>query len=66
MDGTLAAEPTAEEATQINEAIQAYLLEIKKLRERMRLDQLEIEQSRARTQEMLIRMQAQLARLEAQ
>jgi hypothetical protein len=64
MNNTLIAEPTEEEAVQIQQKIQQYLAEVEQLRERMQHDQLEIEASRARTDVMLTRIQAQLAQMQ--
>ena len=60
MDNTLTAEPTAEEAAQMQKVIQHYLAEIEQIRERMQRDQAQIEASGARTDAMLTRIQAQL------
>ena len=65
MDNTLIAEPTAEEAVQIQQAILQQLAEVERLRGRMQRDQVEIEASRARTDAMLTRIQAQLEQLQA-
>ncbi|HZP84002.1 MAG TPA: hypothetical protein VFB21_20345 [Chthonomonadaceae bacterium] len=63
MDNFLMIEPTAEEAAQIQEAIQQHLAEIEQLRERMQRDQAEIEASIARTDATLTRIQTQLTQL---
>jgi hypothetical protein len=59
MDKTLLAEPTAEEAARMRTEIAECLAEIKKLRDRMRRDQVEIEKSRARTRAMLADLQVE-------
>jgi hypothetical protein len=56
MDETVSQEPTAEESKQLQDAIRQSLLQIQQLRERMKIDQEDIEQSRARTEAMLARL----------
>ena len=63
MNNPLTAEPSVEETTQIQNAIQQHLVEIELLRERMQRDQSEIEKSRARTHTILTRIQAQMTQL---
>ena len=65
MDNILKAEPTSEEAVQIQQTIQQQLLEIEQLREQMQRDQAQIEASGARTDAMLTQIQTQLAKLRA-
>jgi hypothetical protein len=59
MHKKLLAEPSAEEAARMRTEIAECLTEIKKLRDRMRGDQVEIEKSRARTRAMLAHLQAE-------
>jgi hypothetical protein len=56
MDETAFQEPTAEESKQLQDAIRQSLMQIQQLRERMKMDQEDIEQSRARTEAMLARL----------
>lgn len=65
MENTFATEPTAEEAAQMQKVIQANLLDIEQLRERMQRDKAQIEVSGARTDAMLTQIQDQLAKLRA-
>lgn len=65
MDDILAAEPTAEEATQMQKAMQQYLQEIEQLRGGMRRTQAQIEASGSRMDALLRQIQAQLADLQA-
>lgn len=65
MDSTATTEPTVEEAAQIRQMIHQYLADVEQLRQHMQRDQSEIEASRARTDAMLRRIQAQLTQLQA-
>jgi hypothetical protein len=65
LDNVVTTEPTVEEADQIQQMIQHYLAEVEQLRQRMQQDQSEFEASRARTDVMLTRIQAQLTQLQA-
>lgn len=56
MNETVLQEPTIEENKQLQEAIRQSLTQIQELRERMKSDQEDIEQSRARTEAMLARL----------
>ena len=56
MDDTVFQEPNAEESKQLQAAIRQSLMQIQQLRERMKVDQDDIEQSRARTEAMLARL----------
>ena len=53
INDTVFQEPTAEESKQLQEAIRQSLVQIQQLRERMKNDQIDIEQSRTRTEAML-------------
>ncbi len=59
MEKTFTIEPTGEEAAKMQADIQQALVEIEQRRERMQRDQMDIEQSRARTRAMLARLQAE-------
>lgn len=65
MEDTLKREPTAEEAVEIQKAIEHELAEIKRIREIMRRDQKRIEASQVRTDANLKEIDAALARLRA-
>ncbi len=65
MKNILSEVPTAEEVSQMQQAIQQYLLEIEQLRERMRYDQAQIEASGVRTDTMLTQIQTALVKLQA-
>ena len=58
MDDTLFQEPPAEERKQLQGAIRESLTQIQQLRERMKIDEDEIEQSRARTEAILALLKA--------
>ena len=53
MDEKVFQEPTADESKQLQAAIRQSLMQIQQLRERMKIDHEDIEQSRARTEVML-------------
>ena len=53
MDNIFTTEPTAEEAAQLQSLFDEAVIEIKRIRENMRRDNLELEASQARTQETL-------------
>ena len=65
MDNTFTTESTVEESAEIQQTIYQYLAEVKELRRRMQRDQSEIEASRARTDAMLTRIQAQLTQMQS-
>lgn len=65
MGNVLTAEPTAEEAAQMQNAMQQLIAEIEQIRERMKRAQADIEASGARTDALLKQIQAQLAQLQA-
>lgn len=58
MDETIFEEPTGRESKQLRDAIRQSLMQIQELRERMKLDQQDIDLSRARTEAMLARLKA--------
>ncbi len=60
MEKTLALEPTAEEAAELQAALARSIAEMDELRRRMRSDQAEIEKSAARTRAMLVDLSAAL------
>ena len=65
MDNIFTTEPNAEEAAQLQSLLDEAIIEMKRIRENMRRDDLEIEASQARVRRRLAHIDEVLAQIEA-